>query len=328
MTTGVHVRRKAAMTLFALAAFLPASLQSKADTFPQNKPVTVIVGFPTGGATDIVARSLADALSKVWKQPVVVENRPGAATMIAAATVARAPADGHTLFFATSSIAVAKLTQLKPAADPIKDFVPIMVVASVPFMLVGSLTLPPTLKEVIALAKSKPDALNYASAGHGTSTHLVGELFRQETGVVLTHIPYKGAPAAMTAILTGDVQLFFDNPNSGLAQSKAGKVRAYAVTTPKRLELAPDVPTMTELGLPGATATSWGGLMAPAGTPKAVVDRIRDDVSEVLRGGVSAKIRGAGFEPAEIGPEGFERMLGEEITMWDRVLDAAGIKPE
>lgn len=314
-----------AAALLALACGPPS--RAEADAFP-SKPITVVVGFPIGGATDIVARSLADTLAKLWKQPVVVENRPGAATMIAAAAVARAPADGHTLFFGTSSIAVAKLTQLKPAADPLKDFAPIMVVANVPFMLVGSLSLPPTLNEVIALAKAKPGELNYASAGSGTSTHLVGELFRLETGLDIAHIPYKGAPAAMTAILTGDVQLFFDNPNSGLAQSRAGKLRAYAVTTPKRLELAPEVPTMIELGWPGATATSWGGLMAPAGTPKAIVERIRDDVSAVLRAGVSSRIREAGFEPAEIGPDGFEKMLGEEITVWARVLDAAGIKPE
>lgn len=306
------------------ATELPASAQTN---FPQ-KQVTIIVGFAPGGSTDIVARYLADSLSKFWKQPVVVENRAGAATMIAASAVVRAPADGYTLLFATSSVAIAKLTQAKPLADPLKDLAPIVLIANVPFMLVGSPSLPPKLKEVIDLSKAKAGTFRYGSSGIGASTHLVAELFRIETGADIGHVPYKSAPEALAAILSGNVHLTFDNPNSGLAQTKNGTVRAYAVTTPDRLTYAPDVPTLAELGFPGGTATSWAGLMAPAGTPRGIIERIRADVSEVLRAGLTAKIRDSGFEPAEIGPEGFEKILTDEVALWTRVTQAAGIKPE
>lgn len=308
---------------------LCAASAGAADLPYPSRPVRLVVGFPPGGATDILARVAGEALARDWGQQVVVDNRPGAASMIAATLVGKSQPDGYTLLAATNGMAIAKLTQAKVEVDAIKDFEPIMLMANVPFMLVGSPNIPANnLKELVELAKAKPGTLNYASFGTGTSNHFMGELMRMVAGINMVHVPYKGSAPAMTDVMAGQVQLMFDNFGAALRQVRAGKVRAYGVVTPQRSARAPDIPTFAESGLPGVSGTSWVGLMAPAGTPKAVVDKVWQDTTRLMKSGVSKTINDQGFDPVEMGPADFRNLLKEEIEKWTAVARNAGIKPE
>ena len=310
------------MALFAAGA-------GAADAQFPSRQVRLIVGFPPGGATDIIARVAGEALSREWGQQVLVENRPGAASMIGATFVGKSQPDGHTLLVATNGMAIAKLTQAKVVVDAIKDFEPIMLMANVPFMLVGSPNIPANnLKELVELGKAKPGSLNYASFGTGTSTHFMGELMSMVAGVKMVHVPYKGSAPAMTDVMAGQVQLMFDHIGAALRQVRAGKVRAYGVVLPQRSARASDIPTFVESGLAGVSGTSWVGLMAPAGTSKAIVDKVWQDTTRLIKSSVGKVINDQGFDPVEMGPSEFRALLKEEIDKWTAVAKSAGIKPE
>ncbi len=259
-----------------LAILVAASALAAHAQYP-NKPIKMVVPFPAGGTTDIMARAVAADLQKVFGQPVVVENKAGAGGNIGSDFVAKAPADGYTLLMGTvGTHAINVALYPKMPYDAVKDFVPISLVAGVPNVLVAAPGFPVnSVKDLIDMAKKSPDKTTFASSGNGTSIHLSGELFKQLAGVQMTHVPYKGSSAALPDVMSGQVNVMFDNAPSVMPQIKGGKLKAIAVTSGTRSPALPNVPTIAEAGLPGFEATSWFGVLAPAGTPKDIVDKPR-----------------------------------------------------
>jgi tripartite-type tricarboxylate transporter receptor subunit TctC len=321
-------RRRA---LVAASATIMGVIFPMSATFAQGnwpaKPITVIVPFPAGGTTDIVARLAGQALSEELGRPVIVENRPGAGGNIGAQMVARAPADGYTLVMGTvGTHAINPALYKKMPYDHLKDFAPISRVAAVPNVLVVSPSQPyKTVKELIAYGKSHPNDLSFASSGNGTSIHLAAELFKSMTGVQMRHIPYKGSAPALTDLMGGQTNLMFDNLPSAIQFIRAGKLRAIAVTTLTRTSQLPDVPTIAESGIPGFDASSWFGLFAPAGTPPAVIKRIDDALMKVMETtDLKKKIIERGGEPVAETPEKFAAFIQAETTKWAKVVKESG----
>ncbi|HXZ55098.1 MAG TPA: tripartite tricarboxylate transporter substrate binding protein [Burkholderiales bacterium] len=301
---------------------------ASAQTYP-NHPIRLVVPFPPGGTTDILAREVGERLTATLGQPVVIDNRAGAGGNIGADIVAKAPPDGYTLLMATvGTHAINASLYRKLPYDHIKDFAPVVLVAGVPNVLVVTPSLPVhSVAELIRLAKEKPGQLNFASSGNGTSIHLSGELFKTMAGVDMTHVPYKGSAFALTDLMAGQVQLMFDNLPSSLPHIKAGKLRAIAVTSSQRAPALPDVPTIAESGLPGFEASAWFGIVAPAGTPAAIVSRINADVNQWLRSPEAAdKLLAQGAIAAGGTPEQFVAHIRAETDKWARVVKASGAK--
>jgi tripartite-type tricarboxylate transporter receptor subunit TctC len=289
----------------------------------------LVVPFPAGGTTDILARAAAQQLTELLGQSVVVDNRPGAAGNIGSDVVAKSPADGYTLLMGTvGTHAINPSLYSKMPYDHIKDFVPIVLVAGVPNVLVVNPALPVnSVADLIKLAKEKPGSINFASSGSGTSIHLSGELFKTMAGVDMTHVPYKGSAPAITDLMGGQVQIMFDNLPSSLQQIKAGKLRAIAVTSLKRAPALPNVPTISESGLPGFEASSWFGILAPAGTPASVVTRINAEVNKWLQSAdAREKLLAQGAEAAGGSPEQFAAFIRSETDKWAKVVKASGAK--
>src|SRR5512144_2335881 len=254
-----------------------------AQDYP-TKPIRIVVPFPPGGATDLLARAVAQRLTEKWGQAVLVDNRPGAGGNIGSELVAKSAPDGYTLEMGTvGTHSINASLYAKMPYDHVKDFVPIILVAGVPNVLVVNPALPVnSVQELVAYAKANPGKLNFASSGNGTSIHLSGELFKVMAGVQMTHVPYKGSAPALQDLIGGQVQLMFDNLPPSLPQIKAGKLRALAVTTATRSPALPDLPTIAESGLPGFEASSWFGIVAPAGTPPAIVAKLNAEVAKWL----------------------------------------------
>ncbi len=320
------------MTRRALLAWLAAAFASlaSAQEFP-SKPVKVVVPFPPGGNSDALARIVGAELAKPLGQSIVVENRPGAGGTIAAASVAKAPADGYTLFLNTAGThGIATTLYPKLQYDAIRDFEPITNVAAAPLLfLVGAQSPHRTLGDLVAAAKAQPRQLPFGSAGMGSSGHMATEMFLTLAGIEMVHVPYKGGHLAAADLMAGLVHLVLDQIPASLPQIKAGKMRALAISTPKRSELLPDVPTAAEAGVAGYSAQSWFGLVAPAGTPRATVARLHAEVTKVLAiPEVRARILGIGMEPVGDTPEQFAAHIRSEIERWGRVVRAAGIKAE
>jgi tripartite-type tricarboxylate transporter receptor subunit TctC len=291
-----------------------------------TKPFRLIVGFPAGGGSDIVARIIAQKLGAELGQTALVENRPGASANIAAELVAKSAPDGYTLLFGNSSLAISPAVFRKMAYSPTRDLVPISMASQYPFTLVAHPSLPvKTVKNLVALAKSKPNALDYASSGAGTMSHMAMELLRIKTGVRISHLPYKGAAPQSVALLTGESQVAFIVLPVAARYYKDGKMRMLGVAGPKRAVLAPDVPTMIEAGIPGHTAMQWNGLFAPARTPQPVLDKLyRAWLSAVKSPDVSKRIIASGAEPAPNSPAEFGAFLKEETEKWATVAKASG----
>jgi tripartite-type tricarboxylate transporter receptor subunit TctC len=291
----------------ALAGAGTGALAQDAATYP-SRGVTLVVPFSAGSMTDILARSVAEKLSERWKQNVVVENRPGIA---GTAGVAKAPADGYTLMLTSNGHAVLKAVNPNIAFDPVKDFVAVSQVASTPSILIVPPDAPTkTLKDLIDAAKAKPGALNYSSAGLGSSTGIAAELFKQVTGTNLVVVPHRGLPESQTAVIRGDVAMAFTFFNVGGDLIQGGKLRALAVTGAKRMSQLPDVPTFAEARLPEFTYDSWFGIMAPAGTPKAIVDKVSQDVAAALQApDMKARFDPQGAELVSSTPEKFGEVL-------------------
>jgi tripartite-type tricarboxylate transporter receptor subunit TctC len=316
-----------------LSALLVAAIATAAAAdiaFP-TRPIRLIVGYPPGGSTDIAARLVAQKLTPVLGQTVIIDNRAGASGTIAASIVATAEPDGHTLSFAASpEAAIYRALMKNPPYDSLKDFQPVTLVGRVPFMLVVHPSVSAnTVKELVALAKGKPGTINFASFGNGTSNHLVGEAFRAATGINIVHIPYKGSAPALADLLGGQVQMTFDAVPVVLPQVKAGKLKALAVATAKRSPLAPNVPTMDESGVPGFTGGTWFGVLAPARTPTAIVDRLSREIGTVLRApDVAQTFNDRGIEPVGSTPAEFHAFIASETKRWLKVAQDAGVKPE
>ena len=299
-----------------------------AQNYP-SRPIRLVVPFPAAGTTDILARAAAQKLSEALGQAVVVDNRPGAGGNIGSDLVAKSAPDGYTLLMGTvGTHAINPSLYSKMPYDHVKDFVPVVLVAGVPNVLVVNPALPVnSVADLIKLAKEKPGTINFASSGSGTSIHLSGELFKTMAGVELTHVPYKGSSPALTDLIGGQVQIMFDNLPSALPQIKGGKLRAVAVTSSKRAPALPDVPTISESGLPGFEASSWFGVLAPAGTPAPIVARINAEVNKWLQSAdAREKLLSQGAEAAGGSPEQFAAHIRAESDKWAKVVKASGAK--
>ncbi|MFI4952999.1 MAG: Bug family tripartite tricarboxylate transporter substrate binding protein [Burkholderiales bacterium] len=314
------------------AAFAAMTLLLAAGAWAQaypTKPIRLVVPFPAGGTTDILARQVAQRLSVSLGQSVIVDNRPGAAGNIGSDLVAKSAPDGYTLLMGTvGTHAINPSLYTRMPYDHVKDFVPIVLVAGVPNVLEVTPSLPVnSVADLIKLAKEKPGQLNFASSGSGTSIHLSGELFKTMAGVDMMHVPYKGSAPAVTDLMGGQVQLMFDNLPSSLAQIKAGKLRAIAVTSAQRAPALPNVPTIAESGLPGFEASSWFGMLAPAGTPSAIVARLNADVNQWLQTAeAKEKLLAQGAVAAGGTPEQFAAHIRAETEKWAKVVKVSGAK--
>jgi tripartite-type tricarboxylate transporter receptor subunit TctC len=315
--------RKIALTPFLLALAFCAS--AGAQTYPA-KPIRFIVSFPPGGSSDLIARAIAPHMSKGLAQPVVVENRPGAGGMIGVDQVAKAPPDGYTIGLAAAG-ALSSNVSLYPKMpfDPQKDLAPISTLAMIPFFLIAHPSLPPTLKEVLNLSKRKD--LSYGHGGNGSTMHLAGELLNMMAHVKIQSVPYKGSGPVSADVLGGQVPLGVVDVPSAISSVKAGKVRALAVTSKRRIEAAPDVPTFDEAGVPGYEAIGWFGVVAPKDTPAPVIERLNSEIRSALSDpDIRSRAIAAGTEPLTNTPEEFATMIREETRKWAEVIQAGGIR--
>lgn len=316
----------------ALAAlFLLGAGQAGAQAPYPAKAIRYVVPFPAGGPLDIVARAIGQDLNKAWNQPVIVDNRPGAGGNIGADVVAKAPPDGYTILMgAVSTHAINPTLYSKLPYDPIRDFAPVTLITSVPNVLVVHPSVPvKSVKDLIALAKTRPNQLNFASGSTGSAGHLAGELFNSMAGVQMTHIPYKGAAPAVIDLIAGHVSLMFDNLASALPNIKASRVRAIAVTTLKRSPLVPDLPTIDESGLRGFDVSTWFGIFAPAGTPVDVVNKLNAEVARILHmPEMRERLAALGAEPIGNKPDEFLAFIKTEIPKYAKVIKASGAKAD
>ena len=324
MSDGSQIVRSA---LAALCAVLLVALPAAAQEYPA-KPVRIIIGFSPGGATDLVARLMAPKYSSALKQPFIVDNRPGANGVIGSDLAAKAAPDGYVIHLATIGSLVLSPATGKVPYDPLKDFAPISQAVALQNIFIAHPTLPVrTLKDLVALAKARPGALNFASSGTASPGHLAGELLKNMTGIKLVHVPYKGGGPAMIDLLAGHVELFVAVISTAVPQVKAGKVRALAVTGTKRASALPDVPTVAETGLKDYEATNWYGYVAPAATPRAIVERLHKATVAVLEmPDVKQALLDQGIETAASTPEQFAAYIRSETAKWTRVIRAAGVK--
>nr|WP_239027431.1 tripartite tricarboxylate transporter substrate binding protein [Ramlibacter algicola] len=315
--------------MLAAAAFIAPGAASAQEAFP-NKPIHMILPFPPGGVTDLLARALGEKLSARLGQPVVVENKPGAGTVLASDYVARAKPDGYTILMAASSLGTAPLIYDKVTYDAVKSFAPVTQVASVVHVLVVSPKLPvANVKELIAYTKANPGKLSYASTGTGTSTHLEGELLKSMAGIDMVHVPYKGSGPALNDLVGGQLGVMIDALGSSGPFIKAGKLRALGVTTAKRSASVPELPTLAESGVPGYEAMPWLGLVAPAGTPPEIVDRLHKETAKVLEDpAIKERFKGWGLDIIGNTPAEFSAFIKRDIDQWARVIKNANIKGE
>jgi tripartite-type tricarboxylate transporter receptor subunit TctC len=309
---------------FVLTLF---SAVASAQTFPAH-PVKLIVAFPPGGSTDITARLVAPKLAEIWKQPVVVENKPGAGANIGTEFVAKSPPDGHTLLLATTALAASAAVYDKLPYDPFKDLTPVVFVSSIPNLLVVNPALPAsTPREFVQYAKANPSKLSYSSPGPATGQRLAFELVKQAAGIDFLHIPYKGGAPAGQAVMSGEVQAMIVNLVEALPQVKAGRMKAIAVTTAKRSSMLPEVPTLAETVTPGLDVSVWQGLLVTGGTPKETVARINRDFTAVLAmPDVRERLAAMGMDIAPGSSAEFEQYLRAEIAQWRKVAQIANIK--
>jgi tripartite-type tricarboxylate transporter receptor subunit TctC len=322
-------------SLIAAAGFLLAGPALAQATWP-TKPVRIVVPFAPGGTTDILARAVAPELSKAFGQQFIVDNRAGAGGNVGAEIVSKTPGDGYTLLMGTvGTHGINRALYPKLPYDPIKDFIPITLVAAVPNVMEMNADKAKELgiknvKDFVAYAKSHPGKLNMASSGSGTSIHLAGELFKTMTGSYMTHIPYRGSGPALLDLVAGNAEVMFDNLPSSMQQIKAGKLKALAVTSSKRSPALPDVPTVEEAGGPelkGYEASSWFGLLAPAGTPPDVVNRIQQEVAKSLgTPAIKEKLEAQGAIPSGNSPADFAKLIDSEHKKWAQVVKASGAK--
>lgn len=318
-----------------LAGLIVSSIHSGAavaqgDLSYPAKPVRFVVGQAPSGATDLVARAVAQKLGELVGQSILVENRTGAAGSIAAATVAKSPPDGYTLLVVSSSYSINPALYTNLAFDPVRDLAPVTLLAEAPFLLVVHPSMPVrAVKELVAFAESKPDALNFASGGLGSSGHLAGELFKSLAAVKMVHVPYKGAGPALIDVIAGQVHLTFASMISSLPHVRSGKLRALAVTSAKRSAATPELPTVADAGVRGYSTTTWYGVLAPTGTEGNLIARLNGDLKKVLGApDLNKRLSADGAEPVGGTPEHFQKHLAAEMAKWRKVVKDAGIRAE
>lgn len=332
MTKKFNTFRRLALVGCAAAAVASIGADALAQAAWPTKPVKIVVPFAPGGTTDILARAVAPELSKAFGQPFIVDNRSGAGGNLGADIVAKSPADGYTLLMGTvGTQAINKSLYSRLPYDPQKDFAPITLVAGVPNVMVMQTERAKALGinnvlDFIKYAKAHPGQLNMASSGNGTSIHLAGELFKSMTGTFMTHIPYSGSGPAMMGMVSGTVDVMFDNLPSAMPQIKGGKLKAFAVTSSQRSSAMPELPTIEEAGkLKGFEASSWFGLLAPAGTPADVISRIQQETAKALKSpAMKEKLLAQGAIPSGNTPQEFARFIDTEIRKWAPVVKASG----
>jgi tripartite-type tricarboxylate transporter receptor subunit TctC len=294
-----------------------------------GRPVRMLVGFPPGGGTDITARLLAPKLSEFLGQPFVVENRPGAATNLATDVVAKAAPDGYTLLFTTTALAINMTLYKNLPFDALRDFAPVSVFAESPNLLVAHQSAGASVADLVSQAKAKPGALNYSSAGSGTTQHLAGEVFKVKSGTQIVHIPYKGTAASLTAVVAGEVQFSFANVPAILGHVKSGRLRALAVAGPHRSDLMPEVPTMKEAGVEGVEVPVWYAILAPAATPREVVATLGSATARATRAPeTKQRLVEQGADPVGNTPDEFAKFLRAEVVKYAEIVRISGAKPE
>ena len=319
--------KRFALLIPLLLAALPVSAQAP-DPYP-NKPLRFILPFPPGGPTDILGRLLGERLASSLGQPVIVENRGGAGGNVGAEAAAKSAPDGYTLVLVAPSLAISPSLYSKLNYDPLGDFAPISLVATVPNVIVTQPALAPTLQEFIALAKAKPGGMNFGSGGSGTSNHLAGELFNIVTGTKLVHVPYKGVNLAMNDVLAGAIHLVVIGLPAAAPHIKSGRLRALGVIAPQRLPALPEVPTVAETGLPDFEVTTWYGVLAPAGTPRPIVARLNGELAKIMYSAdMKDRLNAMGTDPVTSTPEEFAAYLRQETAKWSEVVRKAGLKAD
>jgi tripartite-type tricarboxylate transporter receptor subunit TctC len=299
-----------------------------AQIYP-TKPIHIVVGFPPGGGSDVMTRAVGEKLSSSLKQPVIVDNRPGAGGTIGAAIVARSAPDGYTLLLGqTANLAIAPALMSKVGFDPVKDFAPVIDLVTAPLVLVGPISLPAkTLKELIALAKAKPAGLNYASSGNGTTSHLAAELFKKQAGIDILHSPYKGQSPAILDILANRVSMYFSTIAVITPYITSGRMRAFAVTSPERTQALPEIPTLKEAGVPGCEADSWYGIFAPTGTSKEIIAKLNAELRKVLSlPDIRKQLMKEGGVIVGDSPEDFQRIVESDVLKWAKIVKEAGVR--
>lgn len=315
--------------LIALCAAPAAHAAEPASAYP-SKPVRAIVGYAPGGGSDIMGRIMGQELTKALGQQMIVENRAGAAQNVAAELIARSPADGYTLFVSSAALGINISLYPKINYHPVKDFAPIALFAISPNLLLTHPSLPPkSVKEFIAFAKQNPGKLNYSSSGSGSTQHLSGEMLKVMAGIGIVHIPYRGTAPSMTALLSGEVEFSFSNIPASLGYVQSNRLRAIAITSAKRSQLLPALPTMAEAGVPKFETSTWYGLLAPAATPRDIVMKINNAVNTIVKNpDFSKRLAQLGADPVAESPEFFANYLKAEIERWAPVVKASGAKPE
>ena len=322
------MRALAALTLALGAALAPWSARAQ-DAWP-SKPIRFILPFPPGGGTDILGRLIAERLTVNLGQPVVAENRGGAGGNVGAEAAAKSAPDGYTIVLVAPSLAISPSLYSKLGYDPVKDFEPVSLVATVPNVMITNPSVPAkTLGDFIRLARSKPGEMNFGSGGSGTSNHLAGELFNIVAGVKLVHIPYKGVNLAMNDVISGRVQLVFIGIPAAAPHIKAGRLRALGLVAPHRSSVLPDVPTVAEAGLPKFEVTTWYGILAPAGTPGPIIERLNAELGKIMHSSeLKARLEALATDPVTSTPREFADLIRREIAKWREVVREAGIKAD
>lgn len=317
---------KKQIAIAAIVAFSAVASTAQAQTYPV-KTIRNVVGFPPGGGTDIMARSLSEKLSASLSQPVVVDNRPGAASVIGTDLVAKSPPDGYTVLTASSAYAISAAVQKKLPYDPLTALVPVSFIAVTPNMVLVHPSVPAhNVKQLIALARAKPGQLNYGSTGNGGPYHLATEMFKNMTGVDIVHVPYKGASPALTGTISGEVGILFGNIVSATPHIRAGRLRALAVTTTKRSPISPELPTVAESGVPGYDFATWFGVLAPVGTPAPVVSRLNEEIRKALSADdLRRNWLSQGAEPQWSTPEAFGKLIRYDIQRFTKLVRDANI---
>ncbi len=321
--------RFARLAAAALCVGLAAGIACAQSDYP-HKPIRIVVPVAAGGGTDYTARLIGQKLGEAWGQSVIVDNRPGAAGNLGVEIVAKAQPDGYTLVMPITSFPINPSLYARLPFDTVKDFAPVVLAALAPLLLVINPSVPAqSVKDLVALAKAKPGAMNYANSGSGTTAHLAGELFKRMGGVEIVNIPYKGGGPAVIDLIAGQVQIYFSTIPAALQQVKAGKLRALAVTSSKRVPELPDMPTVSESGLPGFEVVGWFGLFAPAGTPQAVIIRLNGEIKKILNAPESReRLSGHGLIPGGGTPQELGQFLQAEIAKWGQLIKETGIRAE
>lgn len=312
------------------SVLLLTALQAAAQSYP-TRTVRVIVGFSPGGSMDVTARLVAEKLKDALGQQVIVENRPGAGAVIAADLVAKAPPDGHTMMLSgAGTLSIRQKLEAKLPYNADRDFAPVIHVANLPLVLATPMALPvKSVKDLLALARARPGELNFSSSGVGSTTHLSAEMFSAVAGIRLTHVPYKGSSQMIADLIAGQISLAFDQITTTKPHIAAGKLRALAVSTPRRSPLMPELPTVAEAGVPGYESISWNGFVVPAGTPRAVIDRLQQDTNKVIKtADMTDRLAAIGAQSAGGTPEQFAALIRSESARWGKLLDQLGIKPQ